>query len=109
FVPAGERPGGRRKGIAHSDTFAKGRVHVDAGAARALQAGGASLLAVGVTATDGDFERDDIVSVIAPDGSVVAWGRTAYGAAELAEAIGRPGLSPVIHADYLYTEPTHHA
>lgn len=104
FVPAGERPSSLRKWIAHSDTFAKGSVRVDAGAARALQAGGASLLAVGVTAAEGDFERDDIVSVVAPDGSVVAWGRTAYGAPELAAAMGRPGLSPVIHADYLYIE-----
>lgn len=104
FVPAERRPSSLRKWIAHSDTFAKGTLHVDDGAARALRAGGASLLAVGVTAADGDFERDDIVCVAAPDGSTVAWGRTAYSAAEVAEAIGRPGLNPVIHADYLYVD-----
>lgn len=104
FVPAERRPSRLRKWIAHSDTFAKGILHVDDGAARALRAGGASLLAVGVTAADGDFERDDIVCVAAPDGSTVAWGRTAYSAAEVADAIGRPGLNPVIHADYLYVD-----
>lgn len=104
FIPAGRRPSRLRKWIAHSDSFAKGTISVDAGAARAIRGGGASLLAVGITAVDGDFERDDIVSVAGPDGTVVAWGRSAYSSEDAAAAAGQPGLSPVIHADYLYVD-----
>lgn len=104
FKPAKARPSGLRKWIAHSDTFAKGSMHVDEGAAAAVRCGGTSLLAVGLTDVEGDFDRDDIVSVIAPDGSTVAWGRSAYSAAEARLAAGRTGVAPLIHADYLYVD-----
>lgn len=104
FKPAKARPSGLRKWIAHSDTFAKGSMHVDEGAAAAVRCGGTSLLAVGLTDVEGDFDRDDIVSVIAPDGSTVAWGRTAYSAAEARLAAGHTGVAPLIHADYLYVD-----
>lgn len=102
FVPAAERPSSLRKWIAHSDCFAKGSLRINAGAAEALRAGGASLLAVGVTDIDGDFERDDIVSVLGPDGTTLAWGRCAYTSAEARAIAGRTGHRPIIHADYLY-------
>lgn len=104
FRPSDTRPGALRKWIAHSDTFAKGSLHVDAGAAAAVRSGGTSLLAVGLTAVEGDFDRDDIVSVVAPDGSTVAWGRSAYSADEARTAAGRAGVAPLIHADYLYVD-----
>lgn len=104
FIPSRRQPSSLRKWIAHSDSFAKGTLRVDAGAAKALRSGGASLLAVGITGVDGDFERDDIVNVTDPEGATVAWGRSAYSAAEAVEAAGRPGLTPVIHADYLYVD-----
>ncbi|MDE6452960.1 MAG: glutamate 5-kinase [Muribaculaceae bacterium] len=106
FRPAQTRPSSLRKWIAHSDSFAKGAVRVNHGAAEALRAGGASLLAVGATDIDGDFERDDIVRVLAPDGSTVAWGRCAYDAAEARAALGVSGQRPLIHADYLYVDET---
>lgn len=104
FRPAAKRPSSLRKWIAHSDSFAKGTLHVDEGAAKALRAGGASLLAVGLTAAEGDFERDDIVRVLDPAGATVAWGRCAYNADEAQAAAGQSGLSPLIHADYLYVD-----
>lgn len=106
FLPADKRPSSLRKWIAHSDSFAKGTLHVDDGAARALRAGGASLLAVGLKETEGDFERDDIVRVLAPDGSTVAWGRSAYSSREAAAIAGKADMAPVIHADYLYVDET---
>ena len=51
-----------------------GRLVVDAGARRALVEGGASLLAVGVTAVDGRFEAGDAVELAGPDGAVFAKG-----------------------------------
>ena len=48
-----------------------GSVRVDAGAARALKTG-KSLLAAGVTAVAGRFERGDAVDVTDPDGATIA-------------------------------------
>jgi glutamate 5-kinase len=65
-----------------------GSVRVDAGAARALRAG-KSLLAAGVTAVAGRFERGDAVDVIDPDGATVARGVSAYSSEDTARLLGR--------------------
>jgi glutamate 5-kinase len=65
-----------------------GSVMVDAGAAKALKAG-KSLLAAGVTAVSGRFERGDAVSVTDPDGAVLARGVSAYSSDDAARLIGR--------------------
>lgn len=67
---------------------AAGSVRIDAGAARALLAG-KSLLAAGVTAVAGRFERGDAVDVIDPDGKLVARGVSAYSSEDAARLIGR--------------------
>src|SRR5574337_315210 len=64
-----------------------GCIHVDAGAARALSQGGASLLPKGVVDAVGEFHRGDMVEIVgdSSDGEpyVVARGITQYGAAEI--------------------------
>jgi glutamate 5-kinase len=60
----------------------RGRVLVDAGAARALREGGTSLLPVGVVDVAGDFDAGDAVEV-AHDGEAVGKGICNYSAAEL--------------------------
>jgi len=67
-----------------------GRLFLDAGAVRALAAGGKSLLPIGVKAIDGDFERGAVVACIAPDGREIARGLVNYGAAESRRILGRP-------------------
>lgn len=105
FHPATEPTSGVKKWIAHSEGFAKGEIHVNAGAAEALlSARGASLLPIGVTKITGDFEKDDIVKVIAPEGTVIAWGRIAYDAADARAVTGDRGARPIIHSDYLYID-----
>lgn len=94
-----------KKWIAHSDGFAKGEIRINQGAYDALMSSQASsLLPVGVVAVDGDFEKDDIVRVLAPDGRQFAVGRTSYDSDEARAAIGKQGLRPVIHYNYLYIE-----
>jgi glutamate 5-kinase len=66
-----------------------GRLHLDAGASRALAAGGKSLLPVGVTAVEGDFERGAVVTCIAHDGRELARGMVNYGSAEARRIRGR--------------------
>jgi glutamate 5-kinase len=67
-----------------------GRVTLDAGAVKALAAGGRSLLAIGATAVEGEFGRGDVVSVLSPDGREIARGLVNYGSAEAARLLGRP-------------------
>jgi glutamate 5-kinase len=65
----------------------RGRIRVDAGAARALREGGTSLLPVGIVAVDGEFGAGDAVEVL-HDGSAVGKGIANYGAAELRRVQG---------------------
>jgi glutamate 5-kinase len=65
-----------------------GSVRVDEGAARALKTG-KSLLAAGVTAVAGRFERGDAVDVIDLDGRTIARGVSAYSSEDAAKLIGR--------------------
>jgi glutamate 5-kinase len=66
---------------------ARGRVVVDAGAARALREGGTSLLPVGVVDVAGEFEAGDAVE-IAYDGREVGKGISNYSAQELRKVRG---------------------
>ena len=56
----------------------RGRLHLDAGAVRALRADGKSLLPVGVTAIEGKFHRGDLVACLDPNGTEVARGLVNY-------------------------------
>lgn len=92
-----------KRWIAHSEGFAKGSITLDENAARVVTDGRvASVLPVGVTDVSGDFEKDDLVRVLAPDGTHLGVGRTNYSAEEAREAIGRHNCRPIIHYDYLY-------
>jgi glutamate 5-kinase len=66
---------------------ARGRVIVDAGAARALREGGTSLLPVGVVEVAGEFDAGDAIE-IAHDGTVVGKGISNYSADELRRVRG---------------------
>lgn len=65
-----------------------GRVHVDAGARRALVERHKSLLPAGVVAVDGSFEAGDVVDVVDPDGVVFARGRASVSHVELRSVVG---------------------
>ncbi len=94
-----------KKWIAHSESFAKGKVTINRNAEDALRGDKVvSLLPIGVTAVEGDFEEGDIIEVVNEKGCVIALGRSGYAAAEAARLMGRHGMKPVIHYDYLYME-----
>ena len=105
FEPAPRAASGVKKWIASSEGFAKGILRIDQGAAAAVRASkAASILAVGVTAVEGDFERDDLVRILSPDGAQLAVGRISCDSATARRNIGRKGLKPLVHCDYLYLE-----
>lgn len=68
----------------------KGRLHIDAGAERMLREAGKSLLPIGVTAVEGDFQRGDLVACINPEGHEVARGLVNYNADESRLILRRP-------------------
>ncbi len=90
FVPtAAKREIAPRKlWIALGDTV-HGTLTVDDGAADALVRNGSSLLAVGVRAVEGSFERGDVVNIADPSGFVIARGRAEASSDELTLAAGR--------------------
>jgi glutamate 5-kinase len=87
----------------------RGRVIVDAGAARALREGGTSLLPVGIVEVSGEFDGGDAVEV-AFDGELVGKGICNYSASELRRVRGLksaevrerlPGATEeAVHRDY---------
>ena len=66
------------------------RLALDAGAARALQRDGKSLLPIGVVEVSGEFERGAVVACIDPQGREVAPGLVNYSAAETRRIMRRP-------------------
>jgi len=90
----------------------RGKLLLDDGAVRAITREGRSLLAIGITAAEGQFCKGDIVSLCDGQGREVARGLTNYRAAEVQQIRGLPskpiaqvlGHSPydeVIHRDNL--------
>ena len=88
FVARTRRLEARRLWIGYALT-PHGRVHIDAGAARAVAGGRTSLLAVGVTGVDGAFSAGDAIEIVGPDGAPVARGLSAYDAPDLQRIAGR--------------------
>ena len=88
-----------------------GRLLLDAGAVKALQSG-KSLLPIGVTAVEGEFERGAAVACISPGGAEVARGLANYGSGEarliarkstpdIEELLGYVDEPEIIHRDNL--------
>lgn len=88
FMPAAEPLRGRRRWIGSSAKVA-GCLHIDDGARIAL-ASGRSLLAIGVTACEGVFQRGDCVAVRDPAGKRVARGLSNYSNDEICKILGLP-------------------
>jgi glutamate 5-kinase len=102
-----ERPAARLFWLAHA-TAPRGRLHLDAGAVRAVVGRRASLLPAGITAVDGQFSAGDPVDLVDTEGRPVARGLVNYDALELPGLLGRstvelgPGYGKeVVHRDDL--------
>ena len=82
---------------------ARGELHVDDGAARALTTSGKSLLAVGITRVVGDFDSGSAVHVLS-SGTLVAKGLARIGSTAIGDVLGEHSSvagGPVIHRDDL--------
>lgn len=104
--PASTKPvSSIKKWIAHSDGFAKGEIHLNEGATKALLGMSAvSILPVGITNISGRFEADDIIRIFGCDGKQIGVGKTAYDSDMAQTLIGSKGSKPIVHYDYLFIE-----
>lgn len=110
FRASGNPKTSRKKWIAGQLEIG-GRLHLDAGARRALETGN-SLLPAGVQSVSGNFRRGDIVALVADDGREIGRGIVAYDSgqaeiicgrrsSEIAQLLGFEGRSEMVHRDDL--------
>ena len=110
FVP--QRTDTARKSWLGGRLTSEGALIVDEGCAKALQKGGASVLAVGVTGVDGAFERGALVEIKGEDGIPIAKGLVEYDAVNCrriagmredfqAKILGYAPRAAVVHRDHM--------
>ncbi len=80
----------------------RGGVIIDAGAVRALQEDGKSLLSVGVKGIIGEFQRGEVVAIVDLEGQEIARGLTNYSASEARRIAGKPSTD--IEAELGYVD-----
>ncbi|EDY87114.1 glutamate 5-kinase [gamma proteobacterium HTCC5015] len=114
LLVAASAPIAARKQWLASQLHAAGELHLDDGAAKALTQGDKSLLPIGVTAVEGNFQRGDLVRCLDAGGREIARGLCNYNtddakaiigqaSAQLAETLGYSGDPEMIHRDNLVT------
>ena len=59
---------------------------------------------IGITAIEGHFDKGEIVKIVAPDGRELGVGKAAYDSEKAQSLIGKKGLRPMVHYDYLYLD-----
>jgi glutamate 5-kinase len=111
FMPAPNKLSARKRWIGWT-VLPRGTITVDDGAAKALRRGGKSLLAIGVTAVEGQFLHGDVVRIRDSAGLEFARGLTNYTSAEVdrirglrssqfAAVLGSKPYDEVVHRDNL--------
>lgn len=105
FIPSNEPVSSVKKWIAHSEGFAKGEIHMNECATEVLNSEKAvSILPIGITRIEGEFEKDDIVRIMDFKGNQVGVGKVNCDSGQARESLGKHGKKPVVHYDYLYIE-----
>ncbi len=89
LLPGQETMAARKQWLA-GQLQVRGRLTVDAGAARVLREAGRSLLPVGVVAVEGEFGRGELVACISEEGKEIARGLVNYSAAESRKIMRQP-------------------
>jgi glutamate 5-kinase len=87
FAPATRKLSGRSRWIGSARPA--GTIVIDQGATQALVEKNRSLLPAGITRTEGDFERGDIVAIVDAAGKLVGRGLTNYSAEDITRIAGK--------------------
>ena len=105
FTPSQKEISSIKKWIAHSDSYAKGKLVINEKAkAKLLSDEAVSLLPIGVVSVEGEFEKDDIVKIIAEDGVSIGVGKVSCDSKKARTVIGNKGGRALVHYDYLFLE-----
>lgn len=88
FRARGDRLEARKRWLAYG-VSARGSLHLDAGAVRALLEAGRSLLPAGIRQVEGEFIAGETVALLDDGGREVARGITNYASAELRRVLGK--------------------
>lgn len=105
FTPSQKEISSIKKWIAHSDSYAKGKLVINEKAkAKLLSDEAVSLLPIGVVSVEGEFEKDDIVKIIAEDGVSIGVGKVSCDSKKARSVIGNKGGRALVHYDYLFLE-----
>ena len=111
LVPDSSEIGARKQWIV-AQVQASGTLHLDAGASQAILEQGTSLLPIGVTASQGEFKRGDIVDCKDAEDVIIARGLINYSSDEvsklhktpshkISDLLGYSGEAELIHRDNL--------
>ncbi|MCW6038849.1 glutamate 5-kinase [Spirulina subsalsa FACHB-351] len=111
FEPQPQPENARKRWIAYG-LVAMGKLYLDDGAVRAICEGGKSLLAAGITQTEGEFQVSDAVQLCDRNGNEIARGLVNYNSSEIQQIqglrsdqipkiLGYMGTETVIHRDNL--------
>jgi glutamate 5-kinase len=111
FEPQPEPTSARKRWIAYG-LVPEGKLYLDTGAEVAISGGGKSLLAAGITAVEGEFDRDEAIQLCDRDGKEIARGLVNYSSSELEkirglrsseipQVLGYQGAETVVHRDNL--------
>ncbi|MBN2473282.1 MAG: glutamate 5-kinase [Pirellulales bacterium] len=109
FLAQGQMVAARKRWIGFA-VQPRGRLCLDAGARRAVERDGCSLLPIGVLQAEGQFGKGDVVALQGPDGVEFARGLTNYGTDDIrrikglrtdqiAQALGHCPYDEVVHRD----------
>jgi glutamate 5-kinase len=90
----------------------RGRLHVDAGARRAIEKQGRSLLSIGVVRISGSFSKGDVIALCDPEGVEFARGLSNYSSTDaerirglrteqIGEVLGALPYEEIVHRDNL--------
>jgi glutamate 5-kinase len=111
LIPDSSQLAARKQWIAgHLNSL--GKLWLDQGATDAIKNKGKSLLSIGVTRVEGEFNRGDVINCFDPDGNLIASGLVNYpktdidkisgmSSSKFAELLGYSGEKELIHRDNL--------
>lgn len=93
-----------KRRIANTEGFEKGSVFINDCAIPILTASekAASLLPVGITKVEGDFEKGDVIEVRSEANQKIGFGQARYSAEKARELMGQKQAPALIHYDYLF-------
>ena len=104
---SGQTQGARKRWIGLT-ARPRGHLVVDSGAKKALEAGTRSLLAIGVVAVGGEFDKGDVVAIRDVQGMEFARGLTNYTSMDARQIVGmRTDQSRQVLGNLVYEEVIH--